>query len=717
MTKGKAWIILPLILAGAIIASGVGMIGLLLQLTERDGAGPDIEPEHAITSSELLLAKEISSETYRRSLDTALSAEGYSPEEKGIPIRPEKEKVPLPPTVEGEPERTRGEDDLTSMEGYMNRDEGPGAPEVNVDSTSSLLGEKGSLIEGSYSTLKEGSIPDGFSVIDIDEDHDLPITEEGISMEEDMPPEISKDMEDLSDELSDVLGENAPDAASAGIDITDVAETTWTMSNSTSRDSDLDGNPEYKYEIKVAYGRKNNTVLNSSLEYIAGYEYEYRDADSDGIPNYERLFIVKYANYTVNGNKVAEGVSFTEIVKNDTDGDSLIDREDIKHLSYGYHATLFGTVKSFARAGEISRIDDDADSEFDRTIGSAVFYMKNENVRTNVTLRESFIVIKGSRSDVSAEYSSLAFTRLNGTSGNVLLEDARIMTYKESGSNRNLVLIAGRNNTVTGRVQYGILNLTASSQGNTTTIRVTGFALENATLLLGGTRSDAVAVDYTVVIEGTSRTESGFLAASRTDMRPKTTEESVIFLSMDRSSSSNVTISENVTVFARVNVTGTGLTSTSALAMRNYADADADGNAEYLKEAWVVGRSEDLDNDGIVDREGYAVHWTEVVDEDSDGNPERINNFTMMGWKHDTDDDGNVDIERGLMVNVTWYDENSNATFELKETGILGFEKKDTDSDGVFDSEKYAGAWEKIIDVHDDGTEINKQSGTWTHEV
>jgi len=41
----------------------------------------------------------------------------------------------------------------------------------------------------------------------------------------------------------------------------------------------------------------------------------------------------------------------------------------------------------------------------------------------------------------------------------------------------------------------------------------------------------------------------------------------------------------------------------------------------------------------------------------------------------------------------------------------------DSDLDGTLDIEKYAGAWEKVTDVNDDGTEINKQTGTWLHEA
>jgi hypothetical protein len=219
-----------------------------------------------------------------------------------------------------------------------------------------------------------------------------------------------------------------------------------------------------------------------------------------------------------------------------------------------------------------------------------------------------------------------------------------------------------------------------------------------------------------MVISKDRRNEVCSLAAARTDKRTSRLDESFLLISVNRTYVSEVITDENSTILAGNNLTSGGHNSTMAFATRIFKDHDADGNPEYDKEAWAVSRAVDLDMDGNLDRETYAVHWIEIMDSDDDGNPESNQTFSMLGWKTDGDDDGNVDIERGLMSNVTAHDDNSNGFAELKETGIIGFEKTDEDSDGTLDSEKYLGAWEKVTDIYDDGTEINTQSGTWSHQ-
>jgi len=521
----------------------------------------------------------------------------------------------------------------------------------------------------------------------------------------------------IAEDLSDLLGENSPDTAQAGLHPDALNGSAWTMNNSTVRDSDKDGNPEWKYELRIAAGMVNRTLLNGTLTYIVGFEYEYRDADSDGEPEFEKATSVKYANFSVSGTTLAEGIEFSEAIRNDTDGDGTVDRVEVRHLSFGYHATFLGTIKSFAVAGELIMTDGDANGVFENKEATAAFFFKHEKTNPSVTLKEALVIVHGKETPSKAEVSKLAFQRINNTQGVTLLEEGYVWTYSEMDGYKELVALAGRNNSVTGRVQYAVLNASEKVVGTQKQTHVTAFAVENSTLLFGGIRSDAVAIDVTVIEDGSTRAEKGFLAAARTDVRPSRKDESFVLISVERESVSNVTTSEEVLILAGHNATASGLNSTMALATRSYTDADGDGNAEYLRTSWAVGRSEDWDMDGTVEAEAYIVHWDEIKDQNDDGNPEWNQSFTMMGWKSNPDDDDDVDVERGLMTNVTAYDTNSNGYVELKETGMVGFQKTDSDSDGNIDKEEYIGAWEKVTDVNDDGTEINTQSGTWAHEA
>lgn len=715
--KGKTGVLLPLVLIGAVFMSGVGLFGLLLQAADRDSGSGQIEIENSIMNEEISNAQEVAQVRFDESFDEAQKAKTHVPAEKSLPISKGFEQPDMPSLPQGEEETTRSsEEDLLSEDGFISKDSSPGAPDIQVADSLSLLDGKGDLLKETCTTVKEGEVPDRLPFIEIDEEVSIPVTEDGVDIDDDRIDEVSDDLEDASNDIEDLLGENTPETTKAGVndDISD--SNIWNISTSTIRDSDNDGNPEWKYELRVAYGMINRTFLNGTLEYVVGFEYEYMDSNDDGIPEYEKAVHVKMANYTASGIKLAEGVSYSEILKNDTDDSGIIDSVEIRHLSYGYHATILKTIRSYAVAGELIMDDADEDGIFEDKEGTAVFFYKHETVNPSVTLKESIVIIHGKETKDRAELSKLAFNRINTTTGKTIMEEGYIWSYTENDDSKNLLIIAGRNNTVTGKLQYVILNGSETIFENSTVHKLTAFAVENSTLLFGGTRSDAVALDYTVTISGEQTTERGFLAAARTDTRDSRLDESFFLISMDRTEVSEILVNENSTIIAGKNVTTDGLNSTMAFANKIYIDSDSDGNPEYVKESWAVGRTEDRDIDGNPEKEAYAVHWTEIKDQDDDGNPEWNQTFSMLGWKTDSNDDGNIDIERGLMSNVTAYDSNSNGFVELKETGIVGFEKKDTDSDGMIDKENYLGAWEKVTDVYDDGTEINTQSGTWSHQ-
>ena len=282
---------------------------------------------------------------------------------------------------------------------------------------------------------------------------------------------------------------------------------------------------------------------------------------------------------------------------------------------------------------------------------------------------------------------------------------------------KNLLIIGARNDTVTNRVQYAIFNGTETVSGASTTYHVTAFAVYNSSLLFGGIRSDALALDYEVTLNGTERYEKGFLAAARIDDRPIVDTETFLLISLERTLSDAVLSYENVTIITGRNVTiGSILNSTMSYVFREYKDADLDGDPEFLKEAAAIAVTRDSDTDGIKEWEAYSVHIHEVWDNNSDGNRELDHNFTMMGWKNDPDDDGNIDVERGLMTDIKEHDANSSGNVELREEGMVGFLKEDHDSDGVIDHEMYTGFWKKLTDTYDDGTEVTEGSGTWTNE-
>lgn len=716
--KGKTGVLLPLILIGAVFLSGVGLLGLLLQAADRD----DVEDtqnniENGIVNEEIHTAEMAAQVRYEESYQQAEAAKHNAPSEKGIPLTEgfEQPEIPVLPQ-NGEDDVTRSSDDLLEEDGFISRNEGPGAPDVNLDESISMLNGHGHLLEETYSSIKDGEVPEEVPSSEIHGEVTLPVSEEGVFIDDGKMIEVGDELEATEKDIGDILGNNTPDATSAGLNEDDLSGTLWDISNSTLRDSDGDGNPEWKYELRVSHGSINKTFPSGTIEYVIGFEYEYRDADSDGTPDFEKGVHVKMANFTANGIKIAEGIEYTEVLKNDTDGDGIIDRIEARHLSYGYHATMLKTIKMYAVGGELIMDDGDADGVFEDKTATAIFFYRHQTVNPEIILRESFAFISGEEHVEKKQLSKLAFTRWNNTKGETILEKGYIWSYTEEDDSKNLLIIAGKNNSLTNKVQYVIFNGTETVTDTTTAYHITAFAVENSTLLFGGQRSDVVAIDYQVDVSGNQKDEKGFLAAGKTDNRTNRLEESFLLISVDKTTVSGVLMTEDLTVLAGKNVTTDSLNSTMAFANKVYTDADTDGNPEYVKEAWAVGSSYDKDMDGNKDREAYIVHWNEKRDSDDDGNPEWNQTFNMAGWKVDNDDDGTFDSERGLMTNTTSYDNNSNGFVELKETGIVGFEKIDDDSDGTLEVERYAGAWEKVTDVNDDGTEINKEAGTWAHE-
>jgi hypothetical protein len=311
----------------------------------------------------------------------------------------------------------------------------------------------------------------------------------------------------------------------------------------------------------------------------------------------------------------------------------------------------------------------------------------------------------------------LAFTRINNTAGRTILEKGYAWSVKVQGNIKNLMIVAANNNTVTGRLQYVIFNGTETKTSAATTYRITAFAVDNRTLLFGGKRSDFAALDYTVTINDTHRSDLGALAVARMEDWPNRDTESYMWIHVDKKMISGATTMENVTIVAGHNVTkGSSLNSTTGLIVRNYLDDDMDGNPEYLKEAVALVIVKDTNSDGIKEAEAYAAFSKELWDSNSDGNIDRNFTFFIMGFKNDPNGDGNIEVDRSLMISINRTDANSNGFYEIEEEAWVGSLKKDDDSDGTEDHHRTVGKWIKRTDTYDDGTEINEQSGTWTDE-
>jgi hypothetical protein len=718
MSNGKTNIVLPLALIGAILLSGVGFIGLLATLVpEREEGSGDIAGENFV-NKDFQEAQMKAKQQFDGSFDQAELAKTHAPELREIPsskgfTQSSGTAAPQQPDQGA----TRSEDDLLSQEGYVSIDKTPDAPAVEMDETFSLLNGKGSLLQDSQVYVQSKEAPDQFAVPEMDEEPEMPVKEDGMVMDTEKISDIDSDLNDVSGEIQEYLGDHSPETTSAGLSEEDVDSYAWEITNKTVRDSDKDGNPEYINDLRVIKGERNDSAINGHLTWIVGFNYVFEDGDSDGVPNREEVTIVKYANYTINQNKVAEGISFSNVIRNDTDGDGKIDIIEIRHLSFGWRSTLLGGIKSFATAGELIMKDSNNDGIFENKEATAVFFYRHELGSPLVPVRESVIILHGRDNSGMQELSKLAFTRVNNTAGATLLETGYAWSVKVHGNTKNLMIVAANNNTVTGRLQYVIFNGTETTSSSGTTYRVTAFAVDNSTLLFGGKRSDFAALDYTVTMNDTHRSDLGALAVARMEDWPNKDTESYMWIHVDRKAVSGVVALENVTIVAGHNVTkGSSLNSTMGLIVRNYVDDDMDGYPEYLKEAVVLVIVKDSNSDRIKEWEGYAAFSKELWDLDSDGNIDRNFTFFIMGFKDDPNGDGSIETERSLMISVNRTDANSNGFFELEEEAWVGSLKQDNDSDGVEDHHRTVGKWIKRTDTYDDGTEINEQSGTWTDE-
>ncbi|MGA1821871.1 MAG: hypothetical protein ACMUIG_05035 [Thermoplasmatota archaeon] len=711
-------IILSTALIGAIFLAGIGFLGILVELSRMAEIGPeepDIEKEF-IHVDEFDETKITAEDRFDESMDHARIAEMGAPSEMKMPIDGAFTGPSVPSADGEESSRTRSDDDLTAETGYISKNDIPKKPQVSVDSSISLLNGDGDILRDTGSYLSKEEIPESVGGIDFGESEEMPVTESGVSIDETKLEGVDEGLDDLEDDLDEALGENAPSVENAGLTEAGLSGTLWEISNKTTIDGDLDGNPEWIYDIRFGTGQINNSAVNGTLSYAVGFERKYEDADSDGNPNYEEITIIRYANYTINGIIIAEGVEYSHILRNDTDSDGTIDRIEIRHLSYGYHYTILKHRRSFARGGEVIMDDTNGDGTFDKAEGTAIVFFRHEAGIPLVPVVEAARIVHGETDGTSAEWGDLAFIRVNNTKGETQLEMGFIRAAKVSPGYANVMAIGARNDTVNDVLEYAILNATRTVSSGNETLHVTAFAVRNSTIE-GGARSDALAIDWEGYSNRKDTHARGFLAAARNDTVGNATTEVFVVIMSEKDLSGSVLISENTTVILGVNVTSdSGLNSTIGLAQKLYEDGDGDGSPEYLREALAVGRTVDSDIDGNNEKEGYWGLIKETYDSDSDGNPETVTSLAFMGWKWDSDDDGNVDLERGLLINVTSYDNNSNGNVELRQTGTVGFQKTDSDSDGVIDHEKYLILWKTRRDVYDDGTQIEEESGSAVHE-
>ncbi|MGA1873049.1 MAG: hypothetical protein ACMUHY_05195, partial [Thermoplasmatota archaeon] len=461
MSDGRTNIVLPLVLVGAILLSTVGFMGLLLTVVKNiDNEENDLE-NVVPHSREYRYAEKIANKHFEASIQQGEIAMKNAPEQRPMPSsKGFQESLESETNVGMDEVRTRSEDELLSQNGYVSVEDAPRAPAVEMEETFGLMDGKGELLVSASECLREGKAPDLLSVVEIEDELDMPVGEEGVRIKTEHISDLDTELELVSDEMGGYLGEYSPGTKEAGLSEEDIDGFSWDLSNRTTRDSDRDGNPEYINYLRVFSGKRNDTLLNGTLTWIVGYNFTYEDINSDGIPNMEERTFVKYANYTVNGKKVAEGISLTRTLHNDTDNNGAVDRIEIRHLSYGYRFTLLKGVKSYATAGELVIIDGDNDGTFEDREGTAVFYYKYETGSPLVTVRESVVMVRGKEKAAFSELSRLAFTRINSTAGKTLLEKGYGWTLKVQENSRNLVIVAANNNTLTGRLQYVILNAT-----------------------------------------------------------------------------------------------------------------------------------------------------------------------------------------------------------------------------------------------------------------
>lgn len=701
-------LLLPLVLIGAIILASIGLLGLLIKSSEK---GPVETIKEDIYDALFHEARKVAEEKFEESETIAFQAEEVAPKETPPPIG---SAPPLPTTGAASPplegEMTRSEDDLLSEEGYLTPEEIPPKPSVSVSEASLLLKDKKEVLDESGEWIVAEDVPPTVEEPPLTDEVTLPVDERGVALnsESELENDIKGDINQTREELSGKLEDNTPSTTEAGVDEGDLLKYVWNTTRKTTTDSNGDGNPEWMHEIRVAYGQRNYTAINGTLTWIAGMEIKMEDRDSDGTPNYEEKALLIYANFTIGGVKVAEGISYTSLLKNDTDGDGAIDFISAKHLSYGYWYTLLLTRKSFATAGFVNLSDADGDGSFEEKKGAAFFFFRHEAGNPFVPVKEAVVLVKGEEEGNSREATLIAFQRINNTQGKVLRERGFVHHVKVNPGEKRVLLVAAENNTVTEKVYFAVFNATRKTTQAGVELEVRTFAVENRTRLGGVHEENAVAVE---ILKTPAHLNVGVAAGKKVLGGPNPTEE-FLLLSVNRTYSSGTLTSENSTLIVGRTLMASGEKNvTVGISQKRLNDPDGDGNPETVVMSLGIGRGVDKNGDGINETTGYFLSQTELSDSDSDGNPEVNHTFIIMGWKYDSDSDGYPEKEVGLLINSTGYDNNSNGNVELLKVQKIGMLKEDHDSDGTVDHEKYHVFVREVRDVNDDGTQI--EESTW----
>mgnify|MGYP006285036849 CR=1 FL=1 len=702
------------ILLGSAMLAGLGFLGLLVQVAQTNGddSSPLQDPE---SNEELMEYVGQAESKMEYSMDQAGNVKENTPVERENTVQGGF-SLPGDQHVQGDIRPpTRSEDDLLSDDGYIGQEDSPEPVEVDLDDTQSLI-DKGSDI---FSVAEKGTddleMPRELESDLYREDPEIPVTENGLHIDEEEIDEVHGEKEQLAEDLESDLGDMAPDMSGDPISENEITSDRWNVTNRTVIDEDLDGNPESIHEIRFVGGWRNSSTIDGSLKYAMGYEYTYLDEDSDGVPEYENRTVLKYGNYSMGGVTMAEAIKYTSVVKKDTDDDGNMDYVKATHLTYAYKLNLIGTVRTYAKGGVLTMNDIDSDGTFDskKAEGFVIYTKVSPN---NVTLNEAIKLVSVEVDGEDWTWEQLAFHRRNDTAGNTILEEGYVFSAMENGQGASIVLIAAKNNTRRGLLQYVVINATRTTIDGTTVNHVVGFAAENRTV---GNRkiSSVLALDWKAENGPSQRKITASAAAARNSSRDGGRRESFVLVSCERTfTSATLTYGKNTAIIGVNSSVGVSMNSTMGFSEGIYQDPDGDGNPELIKRSTAVARSEDLNSDGIPEKEAYRMHSLEITDGDSDSNPESVHNFTLRGWKEDSNGDGFPEVERGLLKNITSYDNNSNGNAEIIKENLLGFLKEDDDSDGELDHEKYMVMWKEITDVNDDGTTIKEESGTVTHE-
>jgi hypothetical protein len=704
-TTKVAGIALALILLGAVFMAGLGFLGILISLskmgaeTGSDGEGKENTFSY-VNEPELEEAKSDAQSKYEESVLEAKVAGENAPDERGFAVDGAYTPAPMPDLDLGtgsESSRTRGSDPH-SQEGYLGEKDAPAVPDVDLKDTTALLGPNQEVLGSLSDDIASKQAPDGIGTISYPTDTDLPADETGGSLDTDELDGANDQVSSVEETLKKKLGNFAPDMDQAGLDDTTLTALHAQTSVKSTWDSDLDGNAEKTQVVNMTFGQRNNTD-GTILQYIAGYELKMEDRNDDGTPDYKEETVVIYAKLSLNNRTLAEGVSYTHVLKNDTDGDNIVDDVLAQHLAYGWIVDPSGDVLAAAQAFEYKAVDADNDGTFDREEGTGIVFFRHTSVQTLIPVREAVVIVHALKEGSDIEYGQIAFQRCNDTQGNKLLEEGYVLYYTEKNGLKNLIGIAGRNDTENGVVQYALLN--ATDDGSE--LHVSALAVRNTTEN-NRTLTEAVYLQW----NDTGSHQEGVLAAASND----TVVEAFALISFRRDLSGTAVTFENVTAIVGHVDRTTGKNSTFLFAQKITVDADADGNPESIKEALGIGRSIDANSDGKAESEGYFLAMRERTDNDSDGNVEIDHQVLIMGFKTDANSDGTIESEKGLVVNRTFYDNNTNGNVELSNEALIAFEK----TYGTSDHEKYVIAWKNREDVNDDGTQINEKSGLYTVE-